>query len=70
MPHFIGIYRPVPSSSFMNGFHGFPTRDGYNLLWVNDLGRPATYGCILVSSENAISLFDWAEAGVIVEVVL
>jgi lipoprotein-anchoring transpeptidase ErfK/SrfK len=68
MPTFMGIYRPVPAADFMNGFHGFPTRDGQNLLWTGDLGRPVTYGCILLSSENAQTLYDWAEDGVIVEV--
>ena len=68
MPSFMGIYRPVPTSDFMNGFHGFPTRGGSNLLWTGDLGRPVTYGCILLSSENAQLLFDWAEAGVVVEI--
>lgn len=68
MPHFMGIYRPVPSIGFMNGFHGFPTRNGSNLLWTGDLGRPVTYGCILLSSENAQTLYEWAEAGVVVEV--
>jgi lipoprotein-anchoring transpeptidase ErfK/SrfK len=68
MPHFMGIYRPVPTSDFMNGFHGFPTRNGYTLLWTGDLGRKVTYGCILLSSENAALLYDWAEEGVVVEV--
>jgi lipoprotein-anchoring transpeptidase ErfK/SrfK len=68
MPQFMGIYRPVPTSDFMNGFHGFPTRNGYNLLWTNSLGRPVTYGCILVSNENIAQLYEWAEEGVIVEV--
>ena len=68
MPHFIGIYRPVPQADFMNGFHGFPTRNGNNLLWTGDLGHPVTYGCVLVSSSNAVTLFDWAELGVVVEV--
>ncbi len=68
MPHFIGIYRPVPSSSFENGFHGFPTRDGVNLLWTNSLGHPVTYGCILLSNQNAAALYDWAEPGVVVEI--
>lgn len=68
MPHFIGIYRPVPTSDFMNGFHGFPTRNGSTLLWTEDLGHPITYGCILVSSDNAALLYDWAEAGVVVEI--
>ncbi len=68
MPSFMGIYRPVPTSDFMNGFHGFPTRSGSNLLWTGDLGRKVTYGCILLSSENAELLYDWAEEGVVVEV--
>ena len=68
MPNFMGIYRPVPTSDFMNGFHGFPTRDGANLLWTQNLGTPVTYGCILLSNENAATLFSWAEEGVVVEI--
>jgi lipoprotein-anchoring transpeptidase ErfK/SrfK len=68
MPHFMGIYRPVPASDFMNGFHGFPTRGGATLLWTGDLGRKVTYGCILLSSENAALLYAWAEDGVVVDV--
>lgn len=68
MPYFMGIYRPVPTSDFMNGFHGFPTRNGSQLLWTNSLGRPVTYGCILISTENAATLYGWAEEGVVVEI--
>ncbi|MCP4419665.1 MAG: L,D-transpeptidase family protein, partial [Chloroflexi bacterium] len=68
MPDFMGIYQPAPNVEFMNGFHGFPTRDGANLLWTSNLGTPVTYGCILLSNENAAQLFDWAEQGVIVEI--
>lgn len=68
MPQFMGIYRPVPTSDFMNGFHGFPTRNGTNLLWTNSLGRKVTYGCILVSNDNIALLYEWAEEGVVVEV--
>lgn len=68
MPYFMGIYRPAPNIDFMNGFHGFPTRDGTNLLWTNSLGRPATYGCVLVGNNVAEQLYTWAEEGVIVEV--
>lgn len=68
MPYFMGIYRPVPTAEFMNGFHGFPTRNGSQLLWTGNLGQPVTYGCILVSTDNARLLYDWAEAGVVVEV--
>jgi lipoprotein-anchoring transpeptidase ErfK/SrfK len=68
MPYFVGIYRPVPASGFMNGFHGFPTRDGATLLWTGNLGHPVTYGCILLSTQNASLLYEWAEEGVVVEI--
>jgi lipoprotein-anchoring transpeptidase ErfK/SrfK len=68
MPNFMGIYRPVPTSDFMNGFHGFPTRGNSQLLWTGDLGHKVTYGCILISSDNAQLLYEWAEEGVVVEV--
>lgn len=68
MPDFMGIYRPAPSVDFMNGFHGFPTRNGSTLLWTGDLGHPVTFGCILLDSQNAAKLFAWAEAGVVVEI--
>jgi lipoprotein-anchoring transpeptidase ErfK/SrfK len=63
MPNFMGIYQPAPNVEFMNGFHGFPTRDGANLLWTNNLGTPVTYGCILLSNENAAQLYEWASQG-------
>jgi lipoprotein-anchoring transpeptidase ErfK/SrfK len=68
MPNFMGVYRPVPTSGFMNGFHGFPTRSGSQLLWTGDLGHKVTYGCILLSSNNAATLYEWAEEGVVVEI--
>ncbi len=68
MPHFMGFYHPGPNMDLMNGFHGFPTRGGGYLLWSGDLGHPVTYGCVLLSLENAEALFNWAEEGVVVEV--
>ncbi|NWG16309.1 MAG: L,D-transpeptidase family protein [Chloroflexi bacterium] len=68
MPNFMGVYRPIPGADFTNGFHGFPTRGGSQLLWTNSLGTRVTYGCILLSNENAQALYTWAEEGVIVEI--
>ncbi len=66
MPYFMGIYDAVPG--FTNGIHGFPSRGGYQILWQNALGHPVTYGCILISSQNAEQLFNWAQNGVVVEI--
>jgi lipoprotein-anchoring transpeptidase ErfK/SrfK len=68
MPYFVGVYRPIPGADFTNGFHGFPTRGGGQILWENSLGRRVTYGCILINNQNAAWLFNWAEEGVVVEI--
>jgi lipoprotein-anchoring transpeptidase ErfK/SrfK len=66
MPNFMGVYMPIPGAEFTNGFHGFPTRGGGQLLWENSLGTKVTYGCILLNNTNAQLLYDWAEEGVVV----
>ncbi len=68
MPDFMGVYRPIPGADFTNGFHGFPTRGGSQLLWTNSLGTRVTYGCILISDDHIRQLYDWAEEGVVVEI--
>jgi LysM repeat protein len=68
MPYFMGIYKPVPTSEFMNGFHGYPKRGESQVLWAGNLGDPVTYGCVMVSTENATQLYEWAEEGVVVEI--
>lgn len=68
MPNFMGVYQPIPGSGFTNGFHGFPTRGGSQLLWTNSLGTRVTYGCILLSNDNIQLLYNWAEEGVVVEI--
>ncbi len=68
MPWFMGVYKPVPGTGFTNGFHGFPTRGGGQILWENALGTKVTYGCILLSNANARMLYEWAEDGVVVEI--
>jgi hypothetical protein len=68
MPSFMGVYQPIPGADFTNGFHGFPTRGGGQILWENSLGHKVTYGCILLSNTNVQMLYDWAETGVVVEI--
>ena len=66
MPHFLGIYEAWPG--FMNGIHGLPTLSSGRRLWGNVLGRPASYGCIIMELDAAEWLYHWAENGVIVEI--
>jgi lipoprotein-anchoring transpeptidase ErfK/SrfK len=66
MTHFLGIYEAWPG--FMNGIHGLPTLSSGRRLWGNILGRPASYGCIILDLDNAKRLYNWAEDGVVVEI--
>ena len=66
MPHFLGIYEAWPG--FMNGIHGLPTLSNGRRLWANVLGRPASYGCIIMKLDAAKWLYNWAEQGVVVEI--
>jgi LysM repeat protein len=66
MPHFMGIYQGWPG--FMNGIHGLPTLSSGRQLWEGSLGRPVSYGCIILGLEEAENLYNWAEEGVIVEI--
>ncbi len=66
MPDFLGIYEASPG--FMNGIHGLPMLSGGKRMWANSLGRPASYGCIILGLNEAEWLYNWAENGVIVEI--
>ncbi len=66
MPNFLGIYEAWPG--FMNGIHGLPMLSSGQRLWANVLGRPASYGCIILSLQDAETVYNWAENGVVVEI--
>ncbi|MDD5370487.1 MAG: L,D-transpeptidase/peptidoglycan binding protein, partial [Anaerolineaceae bacterium] len=66
MPHWMGIYEAWPG--FMNGIHGLPMLSNGVRLWKNVLGRPASYGCIILDLPEAEWLYGWAENGVVVEI--
>ncbi|TET81991.1 MAG: LysM peptidoglycan-binding domain-containing protein [Anaerolineales bacterium] len=66
MPHFLGIYEASPG--FINGIHGLPLLSNGVRLWGNVLGRPASYGCIILDLDEAEELYNWAEDGVVVEI--
>jgi lipoprotein-anchoring transpeptidase ErfK/SrfK len=66
MPHWMGIYEAWPD--FMNGIHGLPMLSSGVRLWANVLGKPASYGCIILNLKDAAWLYNWAENGVVVEI--
>lgn len=60
MPHWLGIYW---AGSTENGIHGLPTMANGQTLWAGYLGRPISYGCIVLGTAEARLLYDWAEIG-------
>ena len=60
MPYWLGIYNV---GSLENGIHALPIRSNGTILWDGYLGTPVSYGCIILSTENARTLYQWAEIG-------
>jgi lipoprotein-anchoring transpeptidase ErfK/SrfK len=61
MPYWLGIYW---SGSIEDGIHALPINRATGLkLWEGLLGRRVSYGCIILSDENARTLYEWAKMG-------
>lgn len=63
MPYWMGIYWAGGSE---NGFHALPLAGGRHVLWRNSLGTPCSFGCIILDTDDAKTLYEWAEMGVAV----
>lgn len=66
MPHFLSIYQAT--RSLMNGIHGLPTLSDGRRVWSDVLGQPASFGCIIMDLDAAETVYNWAEDGVVVEI--
>ncbi len=65
MPDWLGIYW---AGSLENGIHALPILPNGATLWEGYLGRPVSYGCVVLSTYNAQLLYNWAEIGTTVEI--
>lgn len=65
MPNWLGIYY---SGSLENGIHALPILPNGATLWEGFLGRPVSYGCVVLSTYESKLLYDWAEMGTPVEI--
>lgn len=65
MPSWLGIYW---SGGLENGIHALPILPSGATLWAGFLGRPVSYGCVVLGSYEAQLLYDWAEIGTPVEI--
>ncbi len=65
MPDWLGIYY---SGGLENGIHALPILSNGSVLWAGFLGRPISYGCIVLDTYDAESLYNWADYGTPVEI--
>lgn len=65
MPSWLGIYY---AGGLENGIHALPILPGGGELWAGYLGRPVSYGCVVLGSYEASVLYNWAEIGTPVEI--
>jgi len=65
MPNWLGIYW---AGSLENGIHALPILSNGATLWEGYLGRPVSYGCVVLGTYESSLLYDWAEIGVPVEI--
>ena len=60
MPYWLGIYYVGPLE---NGIHALPILPNGQTLWAGYLGSRVSFGCIILSTENARTLYYWADIG-------
>jgi lipoprotein-anchoring transpeptidase ErfK/SrfK len=65
MPNWLGIYY---SHGLENGIHALPILSSGATLWAGFLGRPVSYGCVVLDTYDSQLLYDWAEIGTPVEI--
>ncbi len=65
MPDWLGIYW---AGSTENGIHALPILSNGGVLWAGFLGRPISYGCVVLGTYDAELLYNWADMGTPVEI--
>jgi LysM repeat protein len=66
MPNWLGIYW---AGSLQNGIHALPIQANGQRLWAGYLGQRVSFGCIILSTQNAQTLYNWATVGTPVDIV-
>jgi tetratricopeptide (TPR) repeat protein len=65
MPYWLGIYYVGVSE---NGIHALPILSNGQRLWEGFLGQRVSYGCVILGTEEARLLYEWAEVGTPVDI--
>jgi lipoprotein-anchoring transpeptidase ErfK/SrfK len=60
MPYWLGIYYV---GNIENGIHALPIRLDGSVMWGGLLGQRASYGCVILSTAAARTIYNWADIG-------
>jgi lipoprotein-anchoring transpeptidase ErfK/SrfK len=66
MPYWLDIYW---AGSLQNGIHALPIQANGQRLWAGYLGQRVSFGCIILGTQNAKTLYNWAPVGTPVDIV-
>ncbi len=66
MPYWLGIYW---AGRLQNGIHALPIQSNGQRLWEGYLGQRVSYGCVILGTQNAATLYNWATVGTPVDIV-
>ena len=66
MPYWLGIYW---AGRLQNGIHALPIQANGTRLWDGYLGQRVSFGCVILGTQNAATLYNWAPVGTPVDIV-
>lgn len=66
MPDGLGIYWV---GDMENGIHALPVLPDESVIWGEDIGTPISHGCVVLNTDDARMLYNWADIGTQVEIV-
>jgi lipoprotein-anchoring transpeptidase ErfK/SrfK len=63
MPNWLTIYDLAEPGSTSNGIHALPILQSGKRLWDGYLGKPVSFGCIVMGIKDSAFIYQWADVG-------
>jgi lipoprotein-anchoring transpeptidase ErfK/SrfK len=63
IPNWLTFYDSSSTGNLTNGIHALPILQTGKLLWDGCLGKPVSFGCIVMNAADSEYLYQWADIG-------